>query len=526
MPGKRITCQQYGLYMKFKKSGLNQNICAAKAGFSERSGRNLEKRRGVALSTRSKKMDKADRTDNKVDKRKNDPLEAAWQDVLLPLLEQIPNLTPRTLLEHLQDNHPGKYPDSALRTMQRRVSQWKALHGAEKEVIFRQVHTPGLRGLSDFTSLKGIEITICGEPFKHLLYHFRLAYSYWSFMKVIQGGESFTALSTGMQDALCKLGGVPLEHRTDSLSAAFKNESDDEYLDMTKSYNEVCSHYSMEATRNNLGKGHENGSVESAHGHLKRRLEQALLLRGSYDFDTIGDYQTFVDSIVARHNHRHQVGINIELPHLKPLPLQRAIDFTEKTARVTTSSTISVQKVMYSVPSKLIGKLLKIHIYDDRLSCHLGADHVLDLPRIRVKDKDKKQIVRCINYRHIITSLACKPGAFASSILRDDILPNETYKNIWKLLTKQCSNKIHASKLMVGILKLAAEENCEESIGEYVLSSLLKEQLPTLGSLQSRYQRSSQFIPPKQPSVKQHALSSYNHLLPSFIASSEEACHA
>ena len=465
MPGKRITCQQYRVYMKLKKSGLSQAISSAKAGFAERTGRNLDKRRGVALGTRSQKTTK----------RKNDPLEAAWQDVLLPLLEQMPNLTPRTLLEYLQDNYPDQYPNSTLRTMQRRVHKWKALHGEEKEVMFRQIHTPGRQALSDFTSLKGIEISICGQPLDHILYHFRLAYSNWSFIKIIQGGESFTALSRGLQDALWRLGGVPAEHRTDSLSAAFKNMSDDEYTDITKSYQEVCGHYSIEATRNNRGKGHENGSVEAAHGHLKKRLEQALLLRGSYDFKTINDYQHFVDSVVTRHNNRHQVGINLELPYLKALPLQRAIDFTEVLVRVTTSSTIFVKKVMYSVPSKLIGQKLKIHIYDDHLSCYLGVDHVLDLSRIRVTGTHQK--ARCINYRHIINSLVRKPGAFRSSILRDDILPNEIYKNIWEFLTKQCS-KTQASKLMVGILKLAADGNCERALGEFVLSSLASEQVP------------------------------------------------
>ena len=145
---------------------------------------------------------------------------------------------------------------------------------------------------------------------------------------------------------------------------------------------------------------------------------------------------------MIRHNNRHQVSINLELPYLKPLPIQRAIDFTEVAIRVTTCSTILVKTVMYSVPSRLIGQKLKIHIYDNRLSCYLGADHVLDLPRIRKTDDNQK--VRCINYRHIINSLVRKPGAFRSSILRDDILPNNTYRTsvknegIWDIGIKIC----------------------------------------------------------------------------------------
>ena len=155
MPGKRITYQQAKVYMTLRKSGANQTICAAKAGFSARSARNIEKR-GIAL-----------KRNKKVSKRINDPLEKVWTTVLVPLLEQTPNLTSQTLLEYLQDCHPCEYPDKLIRTMQRRVSKWKALYGPEKEIIFRQLHEPGRQCLSDFTTLKGIEITIKGQ----VLYH-------------------------------------------------------------------------------------------------------------------------------------------------------------------------------------------------------------------------------------------------------------------------------------------------------------------------------------------------------------------
>jgi hypothetical protein len=504
MPGKRITRQQAKVYMTLRKSGLNQTICSAKAGFSSRSGRNIE-RKGVTAFTQKKESSK----------KHNDPLEGLWESVLVPLLEQTPYLTSWTLLEHLQDQYPGKYPDTLIRTIQRRISKWKALYGPEREIIFRQIHVPGRQGLSDFTCLKNIEITICGQLLKHILYHFRLAYSNWSFMKVIQGGESFTALSQGLQDALWSLGACPEEHRTDSLSAAFKNLSQDELKDITLSYDEVCSHYGMQATRNNRGKGHENGSVEAAHGHLKRRLEQALLLRGSYDFKSIEEYQDFIDIVVQKHNNRHQPQLYIERPYLKELPVQRTIDFSEATARVTTSSTISVKKVMYSVPSRLIGYQLKIHIYDGHLSCYLGNDHVLNLPRVRVDNNNKQEKARCINYRHLINSLVQKPGAFRGSMLRDDMLPTPIYKKIWELIDQYCTPR-HANKLMVGILKLAADHNCEQQLGEFVLSSLTKAKIPCLGMLQKKYKPSMKLSPPTV-GVTQHSLETYNNLLPSFM---------
>src|SRR6185503_11886132 len=147
---------------------------------------------------------------------------------LVPMIEKLTMLQPITLLEYLQEKYVDKegnsyYSDKLLRTLQRRVKLWKAIDGPQKEVMFRQEHLPGRLGLSDFTHLKGITITVRGQLLKHLLYHFRLAFSHWSHVKVIVGGESYPALAEGLQEALWRLGGSPQEHRTDSLSAAFKN---------------------------------------------------------------------------------------------------------------------------------------------------------------------------------------------------------------------------------------------------------------------------------------------------------------
>lgn len=195
--------------MQIRKSGYPQKISAAKAGISERTCKRLEKQ-GKLPSQRPKRGRKPGAH----------LFFDVWDDVITPLIQATPFLSAIVLLEHLQDLYPGKYSSSNLRTLQRLIQQWRALHGPEKEIIFRQLHQPGLQGLSDFTVPKNFQVTIQGKPFKHLLYHFRLAYSNWSFIQVIQGGESFSALSEGLQNALWKLGGCPQEHRTDSLSAA------------------------------------------------------------------------------------------------------------------------------------------------------------------------------------------------------------------------------------------------------------------------------------------------------------------
>ena len=192
-------------------------------------------------------------------------------------------MRPVMLLDEMQRRHPERDWDRLRRTLERRVRAWCAEHGAAREVIFRQDHPPGQQGLSDFTDMAELGIRIAGEPLAHRLYHFVLAYSAWEHAEVVLGGESYTALACGLQNALWSLGGAPAEHRSDSLSAAFRNLERDAVEDQTRRYEALCAHYGMQPTRNNRGVAHENGAIESQHGHLKRAVAQALLLRGSTD---------------------------------------------------------------------------------------------------------------------------------------------------------------------------------------------------------------------------------------------------
>ena len=266
MSGKPINLEQVKVYMKKRTERKSQETAAAKANISVRSGRRIDKNELQPCSNQERNW-----------RTRKDPFSEVWENEIVPLLMKNIKLTPTTLFEELQENHPGNFPDSQKRTFQRRVSEWKALFGAEKEVMFRQEQVVGLMGLSDFTKLKKVTITINGKPFTHLLYHFRLAFSGWCSVKVVLGGESYTALAEGLQDALWRLGAVPKEHRSDSLSAAFRNLTKDASEDITRRYQQFCQHYGMVATRNNRGKGHENGAIESPHGHLKKRIRQALM---------------------------------------------------------------------------------------------------------------------------------------------------------------------------------------------------------------------------------------------------------
>ena len=283
-------------------------------------------------------------------------------------------------------------------------------------------------------------VTIAGEALEHRLYHFRLAYSGWSHVTVVLGGESFSALAEGLQEALWRLGGAPLEHRTDSLSAAFKNLSVEAQEDLTERYEALCAHYGMAATRNNRGVSHENGAVESPHGHIKRRIAQALLLRGLADFASIADYRQWLDALVGRFNRRCREALAIEREKLQALPVRRTTDYSEQVVPVTTSSTIEVKRVLYSVPARLIGERLRLHIFDDRIEAFVGSTRAVTLPRVYAVNHDR---ARCIDYRHLIAALVRKPQAFRYSQLREDLLPNATYRAIWRHLDSRLEDALH-----------------------------------------------------------------------------------
>jgi len=507
MSGKPITLQQVKLYMSSRKQGGTQAQASAKAGVCESSGRRIDSGRISALEAKERHW-----------RTRKDPFSAVWDSEIVPLLEKQPRLDATTLFEDLQDRHPEQFGNGKKRTFQRRVKTWKALHGADKEVMFRQVQEPGRQGLSDFTELKAIVVTVGGEVLEHRLYHFRLPYSGWSHVKIVLGGESFSALAEGLQEALWRLGGAPLEHRTDSLSAAYKNLSVEAREDLTERYENLCRHYGMTATRNNRGVSHENGAVESPHGHIKHRIAQALLLRDSIDFPALEDYRRWLDALVGRFNRRCAEALAIEREQLQALPVRRTTDYSEAVVAVTTSSTIELKRVLYSVPSRLIGENLRLHIFDDRLEAFVGATRAITLPRVYSVNHER---ARCIDYRHLINALARKPQAFRYSQLRDDLLPNATYRAIWQHLDAHLEARA-ACKRIVGILALAARAECEQALGVYLSDQIAAGTMPTVHVLEQRFEGAGAAPAGLDTlSGEQHPLSLYDRLLPSHCQSTQ-----
>ena len=416
-------------------------------------------------------------------RRRPDPLAEVFDAEVVPLLQAAAGVRPIAILEELLRRHP-EFSRRVRRTLERRIRAWRAVHGAERDVIFRQAHEPGRLGLSDFTEMGELAITVAGMPLDHRLYHFRLAYSGFEHAHVILGGESFVALAEGLQNALWALGGAPREHRSDSLSAAFRNLERAARDDLTTRYEALCAHYRMQPSRNNRGEAHENGAIESPHGHLKRALRDALLLRGSAEFDDLLAYRRFVDEIVSRHNARHAKRIEAERAVLQPLPPARTCDYEETRVYVTPAGGFTLRKVFYTVPSRLIGHRLQVRLYDDRLELFVGGSPLLTLARGRPGANGKHGHV--VDYRHVIHALRRKPMALANLVYRDQLFPREAYRLTFERLRDELPLRT-ACKTMVELLRLAHERGCEAQLAELLGADLAARRLPDLDALWRRF---------------------------------------
>ena len=470
VPGKRITDLQVNKY-KALRGEHSQEASAVKTGISVASARRLDS----AVVLPSQRAPRHWRT-------RSDPLGDVWAGEVVPMLEGAPSLMAVTVLEELQRRYPERFADAVLRTLQRRVSQWRAEHGGEREIYFAQEHPPGRLGLSDFTVADELDISLGGLAFPHRLYQFALAHSGWRHAKVVLGGESFQSLAGGLQDALWMAGGVPQEHRTDSLSAAFNNLAEREEL--TVRYQDLCKHYGMHPTRNNTGVSHENGAIEARQGSLKRGLDQGLLLRGSREFDDLPAYEQFVADTVRRLNARCTRAWEVERACLKPLPARRTADFEEVDARVSKFGVFSAKSVLYSVPSRLAGQRLKVRLHSTHLDAWLGGVKVFECERLHASTADRHP--RRIDWRHMLPSLKRKPGAFARWVLRDAMFPRSEYAQAWDHINQHLPERA-ACRLMVDLLDLANRANVVAELAGVLAALLARGELPDIELLRDQF---------------------------------------
>jgi hypothetical protein len=391
-----------------------------------------------------------------------DPFADNW-DEIRQLLTIEPGLQAKTIFEHLQQANPGRFSDGQVRTLRRRISYWRATEGPPREVFFAQEHRPGELCQSDFTHCRELGVTINGQGFPHLIYHFVLSYSNWETGSICYS-ETFESLSEGLQNALWELGGVPLEHRTDRMSAAVNNLSD--AREFTRAYEGLLRHYRMGGQKIQAGQANENGDVEQRHYRFKQAAEQALMMRGSRDFATVAAYQVFLNKLFARLNAGRRERYLSEVAQLRPLPEQRLDSIRRERVRVSPGSLVTVHRNIYSVHSRLVGEMVEARVGPDTVEIWY-ADRKVELPRLRGRSKHR------VDYRHIIDWLVRKPGAFENYRYRSDLFPSSWFRLAYDALREEHGPKRGAQEYLA-LLLLAARRG--EALVEGAIRFLLGSQ--------------------------------------------------
>ena len=438
-----VTDAQVRIMMRERNKGRTQEQAAASA--------NVRSRQTVAKYEQLGELP-SERVSPREYRTRTDVFAEDWS-TLEAMLEAAPTLEAKALFEWLNDQHPERYQEGQLRTLQRRVAQWRAQH-REQVAVLEQVHRPGEVLQTDGVWLTELGVTLQGEPLAHLLIHSVLPYSNWEWGRVAQS-ESLNALRGGVQSTLQTLGAVPQYHQTDNSSAATCHPGTDVATGTggrayTEGYLQLLNHYGMQPRTTHRRSPQENGDVEGSNGGLKRALEQHLLLRGSRDFATPADYEAFVQSVLTRRSQARQARLAEELAVMRPLPTTQLITHTHQRVRVARTSLIRVQNNAYSVPTSLIGQYVNVHIHEWHLEVYYRSRCVLQVPRL---------IGTCqyrINYRHVIGSLLRKPGGFRDYRYRDALFPTLVFQQAWEQLQQVYAPR-KADLIYLRILHLAAQ---------------------------------------------------------------------
>ncbi len=437
------TDAQVRIIMRAREKGCTQEQAAASANLKSRKTAAKYEKLGKLPS--ELKLPRHYRT-------RADPFAEDWPTVA-SMLEATPDLEAKTLFEWLCEQHPDRYRPVQLRTFQRHVATWRALHQSQVAIL-EQVHRPGEVLQTDGVWLTELGVTIQGQPFKHILIHSMLPYSNWEWGRIAQS-ESLAALQLGLQSTLVKLGHTPQYHRTDNSSAATywpgAKAQDGQKREYTDGYLQLLSHYGLEPQTTNLDSPHENGDVESSNGGVKRAVEQHLLLRGSRDFESIEAYEAFLFDVMSRRNRPRKERLAEELAVMKPLVATLSATNSQVRVRVTQGSLIRVQKNIYSLPTSLIGRRVTVRIHEWRLDVYYQTHLVATLPRLSGEKRHH------VNYRHVIDSLIRKPGGFRDYRYRDDLFPSLVFRRAWERL-KQWQSPRKADIAYLRILRLAARK--------------------------------------------------------------------
>jgi len=491
-----VTDQQVRRLFMLNEKEKSKTIAAAKAGMDPKTARKYRKIGKLPSQIRCKHDWRT----------RQDPFEEYWP-AILEMLEINPGLEGTTIFEYLQSGNSGSYQDSQLRTLQRKLKHWRATEGPAKEVYFPQKHYPGELCASDFTHMSSLGITIRGELFKHLIYHFVLTYSNWETFTICYS-ESFESLSAGLQNALWELGGVPDRHRSDRMSAAVNKDCNPEKFNLN--YRSLLRHYAITPERTNVRAAHENGDIETLHRHFKRAVSQALMLRGNKNFKSIAEYENFLRRIAGQLNAGRSERFAKELSVLRRLPARRFNDYKiiDK-IKVGKSSTIHLQHNTYSVHSRLIGEKVQARIYVDYIEIWYAQKLIERIKRLSGESKHR------INYRHIIDWLVRKPGAFENYRYKEDLFPSSWFRMAYDWLRSNMT--LQANRQYVRILYCAAKEG--QTVTENAIQYLLEQDKEiTALNVQHLIDQRSRIPSVKDVVVETNSLVSYDALLEEVVS--------
>jgi transposase len=405
---------------------------------------------------------------------REDPFEGDWPSIE-SLLESVPDVEAKVVLDHLIAKNPERYQEGQLRTLQRRFKSWRATDGPPKRVFFAQEHRPGEAMQTDFTCGNGLGVSIGGEPFPHLICHSVLPFSNWEWVSVCRS-ESMAAIRRGVQAALFELGRVPEFHQTDNSSAATHRLSSGK-RGFNEEYLTFVEHFGMKARTTAVGEKEQNGDVEASNGVLKRRVDQLLKLRGSREFESVAEWESWLRDVARGANRGRRQKFEQEFGQMQPLGSSRVLEYSEETTRVSSRSTIRVKRNTYSVPSQLIGEQVRVRVFDDRLEVLYGGRLRLTVERLLGENGHR------VNYRHVIDSLVRRPGAFLRFRYREDLFPSAIFRQGYDALTAALTERA-ADVEYLRILQLAArtmESEVEEALlllmdgGEIPRSDQVKE---------------------------------------------------
>jgi transposase InsO family protein len=479
--------------MRERSKGRSQEQAAVKA--------NLKSRKTVAKYERLGQLPSELKQPRQY-RTRADPFAEDWPEIE-QLLQATPELEAKTVFEWLCEQRPGKYQAGQLRSLQRRVADWRALN-QDQVAILSQVHRPGEVMQTDGTWLTELGVTIRGQPLKHLLIHCVLPYSNWEWGAIAQS-ESLLAVQRGLQSSLLKLGYVPAYHQTDNSSAAVcqvQGMAGQEPI-YTQGYLELLNHFGLKPRTIQVGCPQQNGDIEASNGHLKQALAQHLLLRGSRDFDSLADYEAFVGQVLNKRNQRRQPRLQEELAVMKPLTVSPLWPYQEVRLKVNRGSLIRVQHNVYSVPTHLIGQEVSVRIFEWHLEVYYRQIQVEWLPRLVGQNKQQ------INYRHLIDSLLRKPGGFRDYRYREALFPSVVFRQAWDQLNQWYSCR-KADLIYLRVLRLAA----------HTLESEVADILNLLVDGQQRWDETDvarllqpQLLPVPQLTLPQINLAQYDRLL-------------